>query len=163
MKTSKEDKILKKIYLAGSCSAEMRTNLVHLAQHLRNNLFQNFEVYCPFELKIPNAWDLSQEEWAMEVYLADVAAIRECDYFLMVTPGRNSTAGTNWEQGYAYGIQKPVIVAQYTNDNTSLMTYWGCDHFRNYSGFADLLENILGQINDYQQGVESTKCSTILT
>lgn len=33
------------------------------------------EVYCPFELQIPNAWDMSQEEWTKKVFDADIRAL----------------------------------------------------------------------------------------
>lgn len=45
------------IYLAGSCSSEERTLMVNIAKFLRDN---GKELYCPFELKIPDAWDYSQ-------------------------------------------------------------------------------------------------------
>ena len=40
-----------KIYLAGSCGIERRTEMQKIAKELR----KNHEVYCPFELKIENA------------------------------------------------------------------------------------------------------------
>ena len=114
-----------KIYLAGSCGIECRTEMQRIAKELR----KDYEVYCPFELKIENAWDISQEEWAQKVFDADVAAIDACDVVVLLSPGRVSTAGTNWEQGYAYAKGKPVYVIQYTNEPASLMTYCGCADF----------------------------------
>lgn len=115
-----------KIYLAGSCGTERRTEMMKIAKALRYN---KYEVYCPFELKIENAWDMSQEEWAKKVFDADIAAIDNCDLFLFISPGRISTAGSNWEQGYAYAKGKKIIVLQYTAEPASLMTYCGCDDF----------------------------------
>ena len=128
------------IYLAGSCSSEQRTLMQKIASKLREN--EQFEVYCPFELKIPNAWDMSQEDWAYEVFTKDIEAIDKCDIFLMITPGRASSAGTNWEQGYAYAKNRYIIVVQYTNDNTSLMTYSSADIFLN-SSEVHLIDDIL--------------------
>lgn len=119
---------MKKIYLAGSCSKEERDRMEEIAKALRK---KGYKVYCPFELKIPNAWDYSQETWARKVFDADVAAIDDCDIMVMISKGRMSSAGTNWEQGYAYAKNKPVFVFQYTNDTTSLMTYSGCTRFIN--------------------------------
>ena len=119
---------MKKIYLAGSCSKEERNRMEEIAAALRA---KGYKVYCPFEFKLPNAWDYSQETWARHVFKADVAAIDDCDMMVMISKGRNSTAGTNWEQGYAYAKNKPVFVFQYTNDTTSLMTYSGCTRFIN--------------------------------
>ena len=115
-----------KIYLAGSCGTDRRTHMVEIGKALRK---AGFEVHCPFELQIPNAWDLSQEEWADKVFVSDIQAIDTADMVVLITPGRVSTAGTNWEQGYAYAKGKKVIVFQYTEEPTSLMTYCGCSSF----------------------------------
>lgn len=119
---------MKKIYLAGSCSKDERNRMEEIAAALRA---KGYKVYCPFEFKLPNAWDYSQEDWAKMVFDKDVAAINECDFIVMISDGRLSSAGTNWEQGYAYAKGKPVFVFQYTNYETSLMTYCGCTRFIN--------------------------------
>jgi len=147
-----------KVYLAGSCSSEQRTMMQKVASKLREN--ERFEVYCPFELKIPNAWDMCQEDWAYNVFEKDIEAIDKCNIFLMITPGRASSAGTNWEQGYAYAKDKYIIVVQYTNDNTSLMTYSSADIFLNSS------ENLV--IDDVMRAlrlgnVQGGNCYTTLT
>lgn len=153
----------RKIYLAGSCSAEQRTNMMRLARLLRDNPIESFEVYCPFELKIPDAWSYSQEEWADMVFNADIEEINNCDIFLMVSPGRIGTAGTNWEQGYAYANWKLIIVAQFGFADTSLMTYCGCDSFRAYADFDALIEGILSQIQYAHTTAKREPCKTVLT
>lgn len=144
------------IYLAGSCSSENRTLMVNIANILRND---GYTVYCPFELKIENAWDYSQEVWSQKVFDADKAAIDACDLFLLVSPGRIGSAGMNWEQGYAYAKGKKVVVIQYTDAPTSLMTYCGCTSFINTSKDhigRDILDAIcLDNIH--------VSCETILT
>lgn len=134
-----------KIYLAGSCSSEKRTMMQKIAELLRS---EGYSVYCPFELKIPNAWNMSQEDWASKVFNADLDAIDSCNLFLMITPGRHSTAGTNWEQGYAFAKGIPIAVFQYTDDNTSLMTYCAADDFINCANEQDLLEKITFWIHE---------------
>ena len=132
------------IYLAGSCSSEQRTLMVNIAKHLRDH---GHEVYCPFELKIKDAWDYSQEDWSQLVFEADKNAIDYADIFLMITPGRIGTAGTNWEQGYAFATKKRIIVVQYTECPTSLMTYCACNTFINTDKekiYTDILEAIEG-------------------
>ena len=145
-----------KVYLAGSCSSEQRTIMQHIAARLRE---AEYDVYCPFELKIPDAWSYSQEEWAMRVFEKDIAAIDACDIFLMITPGRHSTAGTNWEQGYAYAKGKYIIVLQYTNDNTSLMTYTAANEFINCTEL-DLATEVVCIL---QGGFRQEGCKTVLT
>ena len=143
-----------KIYLAGSCSSERRTVMQSIAKQLRDN---GYDVYCPFELKIPNAWDMSQEVWAQKVFHYDVKAIDECDVVLVISQDRLSTAGVNWEQGYAFAKKKNVIVIQCEDAPTSLMTYCGCDRFINCSE-ADLMNDVMAVINRRQ-----CYCKTILT
>ena len=121
------------IYLAGSCGIERRTEMKRIAEELR----KDYKVYCPFELKIENAWDMPQEIWAQKVFECDKMAIDACDCMVVISPGRESTAGTNWEQGYAYARGKKVFVFQYTDEPTSLMTYCGCGNFYNASRAAE--------------------------
>lgn len=141
------------IYLAGSCAQEHRKMMETIANFLRIN---NEEIYCPFEFQINNAYDYSQEEWARCIFEADKAAIDKADIFLMISPGRIGSAGTNWEQGYAYAKNKKVIVIQYTNEPTSLMTFCGCDIFINTSCLDDILLVI-------HENRSQEKCPTILT
>lgn len=144
------------IYLAGSCSSEQRTLMADVAKILRLN---GYDVYCPFEFNIENAWDYTQEEWSKIVFNADKDAIDKSDTFLMITPGRVSTAGTNWEQGYAYATNKRVIVIQYTDEPTSLMTYCACNTFINTDKnniYTDVITAI--QSEDIKR-----KCTTTLT
>ena len=63
-----------RIYLAGPCDSENRSMMVQIAKEIRN-YGSNIELYCPFELKIENAWDYPQEEWAQMVFDKDVEAI----------------------------------------------------------------------------------------
>ena len=156
-----------KIYLAGPCDTENRYNMVQIAKVFRE--YGQYEVYCPWELKIENAWDISQEEWARKVFEADIKAIQECDTFVMITPGRESTAGTNWENGYAYALNKHIVTIQITDKPTSLMTYASSSEFLN-SSYKDALKtikqiidgwkhygNFVNGYNDYH------RCKTVLT
>lgn len=147
-------------YVAGPCDSANRTFMVQVAKYLRE---KGAEIYCPWELKIENAWDMPQEEWAQKVFIADVAAIESCEAIIMISIGRNSTAGTNWEQGYAFAKGIPVHVIQVTNEPTSLMTYWGSTSFinsdKNYGGIKSELKWILEHPHESNHG----KCRTVLT
>lgn len=128
-----------KIYLAGSCGIERRTEMKRIASALRA---KGYSVYCPFELKIENAWDYSQEEWSEKVFIADTMAIDSCDIFVMISPGRVSTAGTNWEQGYAYANGKKILVIQHTTEPASLMTFCGCNYFMTIDNIDEIAESV---------------------
>ncbi len=153
---------MNKIYLAGSCSKEERGHMEEIAAALRK---KGYEVYCPFELKIPNAWDYSQEEWSKMVFDKDIAAIDECDFMILMSKGRNSTAGTNWEQGYAYAKGKDIFVFQYTKEETSLMTYCGCKYFASLPFFTKSTELIANfPYNEFRKEERGLNpCRTILT
>ena len=132
---------MKKIYLAGPCDSDHRTLMVNIADYVKFLYAGHYpgEVYCPWELKIENAWDYTQEDWAQMVFNKDVEAINAADFVIMISIGRQSTAGTNWEQGYAYATNKPVYVIQITDEPTSLMTYCGCKNFFNAgSDFSEI-------------------------
>lgn len=150
-----------KVYLAGPCDSDNRTMMVHIASILRE---LRLSVYCPFELKIPHAWDMSQEDWAQEVFNKDIEAINECDLMIMISTGRKSTAGTNWEQGYAFALKKPIYVFQVTDEPTSLMTYCGCNLF--YGREDDIEKQIRWIVREFFCGSDKERkepCKTVLT
>ena len=148
-----------KIYLAGPCDTDHRIIMIKIAEWLREH---NYKTYCPWELKIENAWDYPQEEWAQKVFEADVAAIKDCDYMISINFGRISSAGTAWEQGYAMGINKPVAVLQVDVNNTSLMTYCGCTLFENVPLSIELFNELMW-VTDHMPMEYHPKCKTILT
>ena len=148
-----------KIYLAGSCGSTERTQMVQIAAYLRS---YGHEVFCPFELKIPNAWDMSQEAWSKIVFDKDIEAIDNSDVMVSISVGRISTAGTNWEQGYAYAKGKLVYVFQITEEKTSLMTYCGSTVFVNSSP-ATLFDDLLDVLYTEPSTLHSKACRTILT
>ena len=158
------------IYLAGSCSSEDRNLMVNIGKTIRN---YGFEVYCPFELQIENAWDYTQEDWSKIVFDKDVEAIDKADIVILISVGRKSTAGTNWEQGYAYAKGKRVYVFQITDKPTSLMTFCGCTWFKNTTrnkvgaDIGELLSNERYNpiaVHKYFNNKENkNKCKTVLT
>lgn len=82
---------------------------------------KGFEVYAPWQLKIPNAWDYPNTEWGRLVFEGDMVALREAEIVVVLSYGRMSTAGVNWEAGYAYGTGKKVIVVEMTDEIMSIM------------------------------------------
>lgn len=154
------------IYLAGPCSPEHRTMMVAIGKFLREQL--KYEVFCPFELKIENAWDYTQDEWSWLVFQKDIEAIDNSDIMVSISTGRISSGGTNWEQGYAYGKGKKdnIFVFQITNKPTSVMTKNGCAVFVN-TNKKEILDSIRMVFEYYENGkIEELKyrpCTTVLT
>ena len=151
------------IYLAGPCDSENRSLMISAAKLLRERKI--FNVYCPWELKIENAWDISQEEWAKKVFDNDIKAIDNCDIVIMISLGRESTAGTNWECGYAFANKKKLIVIQITDKPTSLMTFCGCTYFINSSvnNLRNDLLHIIIKILNNDDFKNNSNCRTVLT
>jgi nucleoside 2-deoxyribosyltransferase len=106
------------IYLAASLSEDKRNDMTEALSILRG---KGLEVYAPVEHQIPNAWDWPNTEWGLMVFTEDIQAIQSCDVLVMICYGRLSTAGANWEAGYAFGIGKKVIVVEMTDGLMSLM------------------------------------------
>ena len=105
-----------KIYLAASF--DHRNDMFTVVDNLRE---RGFDVFSPVEHTIPNAWDYPNNEWGLMVFTNDIEAINSCDIVVMLCYGRNSSAGANWEAGYAFGIGKKVIVVEMSDDPMSLM------------------------------------------
>ena len=125
-----------KIYLATSFLQEYRPDIEKAKNILIN---QGHEVYNPVEHFIPHAWDYPNDEWGLMVFTCDVKAIDRCDAVVMLSYGRMSTAGSNWEAGYAYGTGKKIIVVEMTDEIMSVMvangryaTVKGLDGLANY-------------------------------
>lgn len=125
-----------KIYLATPLSLDKREDMERAARILYTS---GHDVYCPADLKIPNAWDYPNNEWGLMVFQSDINAINSADIVVMLSYGRMSTAGANWEAGYAFGIGKKVIIVEMTDEIMSLMvangryaTVKGLEELRNY-------------------------------
>lgn len=126
-----------KIYLATPLSNDKRNDMYKALRILRD---KGFDVYAPVEHKIPNAWDYPNTEWGLMVFQSDIDAIINSDIVVMLSYGRMSTAGANWEAGYSFGIGKTIIVVEMTNEVMSLMvangryaTVKGLDGLENYN------------------------------
>lgn len=117
-------KIYKKIYLSsGFFTDETKLKVLEVATVLRK---LGCEVFVPMEHQIPNAWDISETQWAFEVFKQDVKAIDECDLMVVLDFGANGDCGTAWEAGYAYAKNIPYIVFTY-GDDISLMVWNGAE------------------------------------
>lgn len=154
------------IYLAGSCASEHRTLMMKVKSCIQSLIdLKNDTLYCPFDLKIKDAWSLSQEKWSQEVFVQDCKAIEDCDVMIIISYGRESSAGVNWEQGYGYALGKKIFVLQVTNQPTSIMTYVGCFNFYNVSeDLQDLAGAIKFIIQNWNQShIYKGECRTVLT
>lgn len=98
------------IYLASSLHTdELKSKINTVVEFLRS---KGQNVFSPLEMKIPDAWNLSNAEWAKQVYDNDVKALNNSDIVVCIYNGFsfNGGTGTAWEVGYAKALNKDVIV-----------------------------------------------------
>lgn len=122
---------MNKIYLASPLFNEKeKENIIKIAAVLR---FRGYEVYVPMEHQIENAWDYPMNEWANLVFKEDIKAINEADRVVAIIYGMKDDAGTAWEIGYSFGLNKSVdvILASNERDIYSLMVLQSCDKVYN--------------------------------
>lgn len=144
-----------KFYLAGPVitdSIEVRQQMADIEGILKNMklppLFpgtcdqrEDFtEVYRPGKHKVPNAWGIDIRTWGQCVFTMDVLAIDKCDWMVVADYGRQATAGTSWECGYAFAKGVKILVIQMPGvEESSLMTQ-GCA--ANICKYEDFIEGI---------------------
>lgn len=120
-----------KIYMAGAFfRPETKTKIDSLVEQMREH---GYDVYVPQEHTVPNAWEMSQEDWAKEVFKMDIAAIQDCDMVYAIYDGLYSDSGTAWEIGYAYALGKHIAIN--VNENVkdmSIMPFASADFIENY-------------------------------
>lgn len=84
------------------------------------------QVYRPGKHHVPNAWGIDMQTWGQCVFTMDVLAIDECDWLVLADYGRQATAGTAWEAGYAFAKGVKILVIKMPGvEESSLMTQ-GC-------------------------------------
>lgn len=116
-----------KIYLASPFFNEEELEIYRRAIKLLRA--EGYEVYVPQEHTIENAWSLSNEDWAQQVFVEDCYAIDDCEYVMVLNFGIYSDSGTAWEAGYAFAKGKKVVQVLCGGNNAtySLMMMGGCD------------------------------------
>lgn len=113
---------IKKIYLASPLfTPQEKENVRMVADQLRS---KGYEVFVPQEQTIPDAWGLTNQDWASAVFKCDENGIKHADAVVAIVYGMTDDAGTAWEIGYAKGIGKKVIVYPVNDTTYSLMI--GC-------------------------------------
>ena len=106
------------------------------------------EVYRPGRHKVPNAWGIDMQTWGQCVFTMDVIAIDECEWMVLADYGRQATAGTSWEAGYAFAKRVKILVIQMPGvEESSLMTQ-GCA--ANIVKYEDFVKGLALDENDWR-------------
>lgn len=118
----------KKVYLATPVGDPTEIDIRRNAEQAKKILeSKGFEVYAPWQMHIPRAWDYPNQEWGLMVFTADLQHLQECDIVVVLSYGRIGTAGTAWEQGFAYAKGKKILVVEISNHIQSLMVVNGAN------------------------------------
>lgn len=111
-----------KVYLATPVGDPTETLIRSNAAAAEEILVEKgFEVYCPWKIHVPHAWDYPNPEWGLMVFMADMVHLEEAEIVVVLSYGRVGTCGTAWEQGYAYAKDKKVIVVEMNEEIQSIM------------------------------------------
>ena len=97
-----------KIYIAASFCYEDRAKtserkyiIEKTVERLKKVLPGDY--YLPHQLTIPNAWDISLEEWSRAVFKRDIQELDSANIVIFLSFGKENNAGAAWEVGYAIG------------------------------------------------------------
>lgn len=98
------------------------------------------EFYDPKAHGVPNAWGMSMSEWAHCIFTLDVVAIDRADWVVVCDYGRQGTAGTAWEAGYAFGKGKKIVIIEMaeTDADYSVMMRGCCANYISKKDFKFL-------------------------
>jgi nucleoside 2-deoxyribosyltransferase len=105
----------------------------------------DIDLFVPREHTIPNGWDMPNHVWAENVFAVDLLALQKAEVVVVLNHGLYSDTGTAWECGYAYALNKQVVMVNYGYDDTeySLMMLNGCS---SVVSFGDLCIHTLREI-----------------
>lgn len=118
-----------KIYLASPFFNEREIENISQAVEILKR--KGYEVFVPMEHDVENKENLTNPQWAEEIFKIDRNGIDNSDVVVLLYGGMYSDSGTAWECGYAYAKGKKVVVCCYNIEQTNLMIVNGCHAFLN--------------------------------
>ena len=120
---------MKRVYLAASFAytdkEQTKKRCEAIDEVVMTLKLKGLDVYVPHEMKIPNAWAHTMQEWGLMVFSRDVAEIDKSDSVVMLSWGKENNAGAAWEVGYAFAKGKKVVVVAMSEAPQSLMVLHG--------------------------------------
>lgn len=97
---------MKKIYFAGPLFNEAdREYNAKCTEYLRN---QGYTVFLPQEAGVLDEYSTTTDH--LEIFKADLKAIKNADVILVNTNGTDVDSGSAVEIGIAWGLKKPVVL-----------------------------------------------------
>ena len=109
-----------KIYLASPFFNDEELEYVCEAEQVLAN--KGLDVYSP--MRHEDRDEKRTAAWSVKTFMKDVEAINKADAVVMLYHGNYSDSGTAWECGFAYALNKPVIVV-HLGGPSNLMVHEG--------------------------------------
>lgn len=115
---------MSKVYLASPFFTKKEKSIMEAVLFkLRSS---GYDVFAPYEFVIPNAWEISNQEWGNQIFKGDVEEIDKADIVVAINHGMYSDSGTAWEVGYAFAKGKQVFNVCFPERTYSLMMRNSC-------------------------------------
>jgi nucleoside 2-deoxyribosyltransferase len=112
------------VYLAGPFFNEQEISMNHQAKAILRE--RGFNVFVPQEHFVPDGENMPNDEWGKAVFEMDRDAIQNSKHVVAIYHGMYSDSGTAWELGYAYALNKKILIVCVDIVKTSLMIINGC-------------------------------------
>ena len=109
-----------KIYLSSPFFNDKENAAVSFAEETLRS--RGLTVFSPREYTVPE--ESGSRMWSEKLFAKNTEEIQACDAVVMLYHGNYSDSGTAWECGYAFALNKPVIVVQ-LGENSNLMIHEG--------------------------------------
>ncbi len=122
-----------RIYLASPFfNDKEKETMERVLKVLRNS---GYDVFAPYEFKLPDAWELDNAEWGNRIFKEDVQQLSDSSIVVAINHGLWSDTGTAFEVGYAYSLGKPIYIVCFDENIDSLMINNAAIGFINYKEF----------------------------
>lgn len=149
-----------KVYLA---SPFFNKKEKEVKEKVRQHLIDvGFELHDPQTPSSPSSWEKDNPTWGAYTFNKDIESIQDSACVVAIDWGLYGDCGTAWEIGYAYALNKPVLVL--VPDETlslphSLMVANGSINFISISRFLtlnkmDIDDGLIGNTFFFLRGVE---------
>lgn len=110
---------MKKVYLASPFFDDAELERVDKVKEILDS--KGLEVFSPKEHQNEHL-EFGSIEWRKATFENDVKHIDWCDVVVaIICKGNYDDSGTAWELGYAYAINKPVVLVNITGETINLM------------------------------------------
>lgn len=114
---------MKKIYLAGPFFDDEQLNLVKEIERALTVNPTVSEFFSPRKGSVNNTDEIGSDHWAKATFEKDISEIRKADAIVAILdyPHDNPDSGTAFEIGYAYSLDKPIVLLHTADNAINLM------------------------------------------